>query len=141
MPDQEDAPSRIEGKQLQGPLRVTTPKTTPSVGLFQPTYPLTEVDFVNLQRSSPLLAAVGGAVTSFGLSTLLPLGAKLFEQAASERDFLTLELKVSYVTVVVGLAFLGLSFFVSSPRRSVLAKIRSHFRDNPGEMVHTKGKR
>lgn len=102
----------------------------PSVGLYQPVYPLTETEFMRLRQSSPVLTSVAGAVISFGLVYFLPLVVARFLRSA---PFRSEDIWVSGISLGAGILILLLSFFVSSDRRTIVAKIKKHFADNPGQ--------
>jgi hypothetical protein len=106
----------------------------PSVGLYQPVYPLTEAEFMKLRQSSMVFSAIAGSLISFGLAYALPL---LVNHALSDpktrAPLKQADLWVAGLTIAVGLVLLGASFTASTERRSLLTRIKKHFSENPGQ--------
>ena len=107
---------------------------TPSVGLYQPVYPMTEVEFVKLRQSNPVLSATAGAVISFGLAYALPLLVNYLLADPSSRDPVKrADVWVASISVGFGMILLFLSFGFSAERRKVLKRMKKHFEENPGQ--------
>jgi len=129
--------NRVEGQTFSQPLQQTVERVAPTHGLFQPCYNLSEADFLRLQQSSPVLAAVGGAITSFSLSYLLPVTVEFFLKPVGARgSFPVAALWVGMGSLAVGLVLLGASLVFSRERHRVMKRIRHHFDSNPSELEY-----
>lgn len=107
-------------------------RVTPSLGLYQATFPLSEADFMRLQKSSPAMSAVGGAVLAFGISYALPVVVRLLKLDSSQRDWSQDDLWIGGVIATVGLIFLAMGLLYSRDRNRLMKRIREHFAQNPG---------
>lgn len=115
------------------PTELPAGRVPPSVGLYQPTFPLTEADFLRLQKSSPALSAIGGTVLAFGLSYGLPGLLTTWRIKPDERNWLDDDLMIAGTFVLLGLLFLGLGVLFSRERFQLMKRIRTHFTLNPGQ--------
>lgn len=124
----------ISGKNFYRTVEVEKPEAEPAVGLFQPWYPLSEADFLRLQKSSSIFAGLGGAVSTFGVSFILPkIASNLSENGTPLQGQ---DLLIAAIALIVGIAFIVCSFTLSRERRGVRKKIRKHFQSNPAETAY-----
>ncbi|HUG02095.1 MAG TPA: hypothetical protein VML95_09525 [Longimicrobiales bacterium] len=121
----------IANRRFNQPLEVEGGEVAPSYGLFQPCYPLSEADFLRLQKSNSVMAAIGGGLTSFALTLGLPLLVAYLRQPSTVPS--VPEMVIVAISLVTGLLLLGLATHFSSDRRSIMKKVNEHFRDNPAE--------
>lgn len=127
----EEPTRRIAGQRFNQPLEVEGGEVAPSYGLFQPCYPLSEADFLRLQKSNSVMAALGGGLTSFALTLGLPL-LVAYVRTPSVAPSIA-EVVVVATSLLVGVILLGLASHFSSDRRRIMKKVDEHFRDNPAE--------
>lgn len=115
---------------------VNSVSTTPSVGLYQPCFPLSEADFMKMSKTSNTLSALGGAFFSYSVSYALP---KVIDAYKSNADKLTViattDIYIISITFVVGVALFIARDYCSSDKRKVVSKIKNHFIENPGKQV------
>lgn len=132
----EDPPSkrRVENQALEGPVQARLGIVRATHGTFQPPFSLTEADFLRLKSSSPTWTAVGAAVTSFGVASLLPLIAReLMRTAPPVTD---VEWWIAGSTVLLGAVLLGMGTLLSKEKRAILKRIDTHFRENPSQLEY-----
>jgi hypothetical protein len=105
---------------------------TPSHGLFQPYYPLSEADYLRL-KGTGILYGLGGGVFGFGLTYLLPIVIPYFLALIRHQGYKLspLDLSVGLGISVVGLIMIGMGKVMSGDKRKVLKSIDEHFSDNP----------
>jgi hypothetical protein len=129
----QDSPE-IRDKTIRETLVIPLVGSEPDAGIYQPSFPMTEADFLRLGKSNSVLTALGGAVLMFGLQVLLPL---MLEYVRSQNATLivTADLAVGVIAFLVGMTLLIIGFAFSRDRRQVLKKIRKHFRDYPGRVA------
>jgi hypothetical protein len=132
--DTEPGEKRIENRTFTQSIRVEGGTLPPSHGLYQPSFNLSEADYLRLKSSSPTLMAAGAAVLSFGISYALPLVVRVFL-----RDPVAVKPSEWWVAgIAVGLGALLLlgGLLYSRERRSLLRRIDSHFKNNPAELEY-----
>ena len=111
--------------------------SAPSHGLFQPSFPLCEADYLRLQESRPVVAALGGAVLSFALTYGLPrIVAHYQATEAAPSPLSDTDVWITVIALVVGILLLGASRLMSSAKREVKKRIEQHFSDNPGQLEY-----
>lgn len=120
-------------RQQNQTIEATATQVTPSFGLYQPSFPLTDGDFERLQKVSPALTAIGGSVLSFGLSYGIPVFVKVFRVASDKRAWPVDDLYISGGLCLLGVVLLLAARFFSRERYRVMRKIRDHFKQNPGQ--------
>jgi hypothetical protein len=123
-----DNPAPVQNKTLNQSVVVNDGLTTPSFGLFQTPFDLSDADFLRLQQPNPTALAAGGAVLAFGVSYGLPLAAKFIVQGEVPAS---LDWKLTIGLIVLGLLLVGASWMFSGPRRDVIRRINAHFKSNP----------
>ena len=124
---------QIQGREVSEPIKVEVDSVVPSHGLYQPSFNLSEADYLRLKQSSPALTGVGGAILAFGLSFSLPLGVNwIFEHSVPS----TGDLIVAGVTVLLGAGCLVVGLLYSRERRRVKKRIDEHFENNPAELEY-----
>jgi len=106
--------------------------TTPSLDLYQPTFPLSEADYLRLTQASPAFAAIGSVFVTFGLTYILPIAVKVLDAEPKLRTWPKADLYIAGGCILLGIICMVLSYWFSSARRDVFRRIRNHFRDNPG---------
>lgn len=127
----------VKGKTFSEPFQGAVNESTPTHGLFQLCYNLSEADFLRLQQSSPVLASIGAAITSFSLSYLFPGLVQYYLTPKTTRGpFPQTTLWVGGSSLLLGAIILGSSLFASKERRKVLKRIRAHFKNNPSELEY-----
>jgi amino acid permease len=115
---------------------VNSVSTTPSVGLFQPCFPLSEADFIKMSKTSNTLTALGGGIFSYSVSYALPKVIDAYKNnLAKSVDLATTDIYIISVTLVIGVALFIASYYFSSDKRNVIKKIKNHFIENPGKQV------
>jgi hypothetical protein len=130
MPETPKSTSTVANQRFTTSQVVTGVLVEPSVGLYQPVYLLTEAEFMRLRQTSPVLSTSAGAVISFGLVYTLPVVANHILTAA---PFKAVDIWVSGITFGLGIVLALLSFVASSEHRTLVSRIKTHFRENPGQ--------
>ena len=119
-----------QGQVLHQTVVVADAPTAPVHGLFQPYFPLSQVDFLRLQGTSNLLDGLGAGVITFAFTYGLPL---FMTQLRSGPKMQTVDWWITGGGILLGIALLIVARVVSSHRRAVLKRIEQHFADNPGQ--------
>jgi len=136
MPDHVDSQhvQQVAPTTLHPPPReLPASRVEPSFVLYQPSFPLTEADFMRLQKSSPALSAVGGTLLAFGIAFGLPGLLTTWKLPANERVWLNDELIVAVIISALGLTLTALGILFSWERFQLRKRIREHFSRNPGK--------
>ena len=123
----------VQGRTITHTLRVTGGRTEPAHGLYQPSFSLGEADFLRLKQASPVLAAIGGSILSFGLVYALPI---LANYLVKKTPIDKIEAWISSGTIIVGSLFVLASVLVSRERRKVLRRVKEHFENNPAKLAY-----
>jgi len=127
----------IENRQFDKTLTIGDVSTPPSQGLFQPSYALSEADYLRLKQPSRILAGVGGVVLSFSLTYSLPkIVTSLNTSGGKSVPIEGPDLWISSISFTLGLGLIVVSYFFSGERRRVMKKIKKHFQENPGELEY-----
>lgn len=126
--------SASEHTSKEGIAEATRPGDMPILVLSQPVYPVSEAVFLRLQRSNTVLAAVGGTVSSFGLSYALPIIVGAARTPADKWVWPIADVWIAAGLVAVGCALLTLSVLMGQGRRRLVAEMRQHFERNPGHL-------
>ena len=121
-------------RQPNQTIEAVAPQVAPSLDLFQPTYPLSEQNFMRLRKTSPALAAIGGTVFSFGLSYGLPIAVKVFRERAGDRVWPIADVWIVVILMTFGGVTMLAGLLFSIERFRVIRAIRAHFRTNPGRL-------
>jgi len=127
--------THVTGQRFDKTVQVSNVESQPDHGLFQPWYPLSEADFLRLWQSNSLLATLGGATMTFGISYIAP---KLVNyctgvSGAALRDQ---EILLAAIAVLVGAALMVGSIVFSRGRRKIRSKIKKHFANYPPEEAY-----
>jgi hypothetical protein len=110
----------------------------PIPGIFQPSYQLTQVEFMAIQSPSGLLNGLGSVFATFAIGYALP---KLVDLIDKGGRFVLHDFRVAGAILTVGLACFGGSWVFSGDRRAVLKRIKQHFKENPAQPEIRPGRR
>lgn len=130
----ESGEKSVENRTFTQSIRVEGGTVPPSHGLYQPSFNLSEADYLRLKSTSPTLMAAGAAVLSFGASYALPLVVRVILRDTNRVQ--ASEWWVAGITIVLGSLILVAGLLYSGERRSVLRRIDSHFKNNPAELEY-----
>ena len=132
--DAEPQEQRVEGRTFHQPVDLPEPRTTPSHGLFQPYYALSEAKFLRLTRPASVVTSIGAGIAAFGISTGLPLlaDAWLAQRSNTQANVDFSKVLVAVIASLLGLAIAGIGLLTSKDRRRVIKEIEQHFEENPG---------
>jgi hypothetical protein len=125
----------VEGQTFRKTYEGGDQRTTPSAGLFQPFYYLSEANFLRLKSRSSLLSVIGGGIMVFGITYSLDHFVSHIPQwIAGEHVTLPLiEIVLAAILLLVGATLLIVGLITSSGKRCVIKEIEKHFKDNPGQ--------
>jgi hypothetical protein len=108
------------------------------LGIFQPSFPLTNAEFVTIQSPSRFWTGLGRVLLTFSVVYALP---KVIGLIRSGTKIDAADWWIIGVIFALGLVCFGVSWIFSSERRAVLNSIKQFFKDNPGQPVHRPGRR
>lgn len=126
-------PEEVQNQTIRTTVTVVASDLEPSIGLFQPSFPLTEANFLRMKQTSPVLTSAAGAIIAFGLSYFLPVLIRTLRAPSKDRTWPVDDLMVSGVCLVIGGLLLVFAYFASKGRRRVLRAIEGHFESHPGQ--------
>lgn len=131
----------ITNREFTEPVRVEPARVQPSLGLYQPCYPITEADYLRLKHANSALAGVGGAALSFAVSEGFPLIAKVMRGEITIESLTAIQIILPATALVVGGVLVIMSATLGSGKREVMKRIKQHFANNPGTMEIRAGDR
>src|SRR5258705_9917386 len=120
--------------------RVVPPAGTevpPVPGIFQPSYQLTEAEFMNVQAPSIFWVSLGSVLSTFAIGSALDKLDDLMKHVITIKGLLFPQ----GLILLLGLACIGLSGILSRKRRNAVKTIERFFRDNPGQPEVRVGRR
>ena len=97
------------------------------------TWPLTSEELGHITRRRSLWSEFGAVLVIFSVGHLLQFVMKFVEDPAMTGGWLNASSKGGAIILVVGLALLGVGYFVAGERREILNKMKLQFKSNPGE--------
>jgi len=102
----------------------------PVPGIFQPSYQLTEAEFMHVRQPSVFWTTFGSALFTFGAGYALDKGYDLSKAGVRITDG---DYWPAVVMIVLGVICFGLSGILSRERRAVMKRIRQFFKQNPAQ--------
>lgn len=130
-------PREVTNQQFNQPVQVDAVPAPPSLVLYQPCFPMSEADFLRLQQSDSLLAGLGGAGLTYGVSEGLPILGQLIRGTATLN--ITGPILLPLIAFLAGAVLLIWSVMNAKGKRTVMGKIRRHFAANPGALEIRQG--
>jgi hypothetical protein len=110
----------------------------PVMGIFQPFYYLTYVEFMAIRSPSRFWSGTGSVLCTFAIAYALP---KVIDRIQSATQIVASDWKIIGGVFGLGLACFGVSWIFSSERRTVLKSIKEFFKNNPGQPGYRAGKK
>jgi len=137
---QDPSATDLRGKQLTAPVQITGVTVTPSQGLFQPPFEMSEADFLRLKHKGPV-TSLGAAIIGFALTYTLPLLAQRFFPTPGDGPISNCRWTVAAISLGIGFLVWGIGLFGSRERRTLMKKIERHFHENPNQKMSVRSGR
>jgi hypothetical protein len=128
-PPVEQVPSRVRTETVI--VSEAAAMAAPVLGIFQPSFPLTHMDFVTIQRPSLFWTGLGSVLCTFSVAYALPKVIGRIQSATYKIE--ASDWWIIGGTFGLGVVCFGVSRIFSSDRRAVLKRIKQFFKNNPGQ--------